>query len=363
MAHKKLHPKYHLFIDLLTYLDRVLHPVFRRKIQRPKRIVLFRQDGIGDFIVSTPAFKTLRENYKDATIDIYVSPLMENIAKQTGYFDNVYTFNLRYTYKENISILSKLINFSRTIREKKYYSFIKSLRMGKYDLAIDLVSKRTNILAARLAGIKQIIGFDFPGGSFLLTQRYSKKHIHMSKNYLGIIDILGVKKKYYKSSLGEYNIKNIKTNERKGIAIHIGAGELVEKYWYGWNELLNQLSKHHKIILYGTNSDYEKKIYQTLNLKNKNIINKYGKLKLEEFIKDVNNINLLICHDSGPMHIADCLGIKVIGIFGPASDPVMWGPTNKGYAIHIADIDKFKNRQETIDIVRKIMEKVDEYGL
>ncbi|MDR3625871.1 MAG: glycosyltransferase family 9 protein [Ignavibacteriaceae bacterium] len=48
----------------------------------------------------------------------------------------------------------------------------------------------------------------------------------------------------------------------------------------------------------------------------------------------INNCNLIIANDSGPMHISAALGVPTIGLFGP-TDPKMHGPyaDNSSYVI------------------------------
>ena len=44
-----------------------------------------------------------------------------------------------------------------------------------------------------------------------------------------------------------------------------------------------------------------------------------------ELLETVRLSSLMICNDSGPMHIAAALGVPVVAMFGP-TDPVLTGP-------------------------------------
>ena len=48
-------------------------------------------------------------------------------------------------------------------------------------------------------------------------------------------------------------------------------------------------------------------------------------LPLREFMGVLKRCQLLICNDSGPMHIATALGVPVVAIFGP-TEPAWFGP-------------------------------------
>jgi hypothetical protein len=94
-----------------------------------------------------------------------------------------------------------------------------------------------------------------------------------------------------------------KKNLTKAIGIHIGADELKEKYWYGWDEFIKELLKNNKVLLFGKDSENESKIYMMLSIvKGKGLIDKYNQLDIMGLIKHLKDVDFLICHDSGPMH-------------------------------------------------------------
>jgi heptosyltransferase II len=54
-------------------------------------------------------------------------------------------------------------------------------------------------------------------------------------------------------------------------------------------------------------------------------IDRSGKTTLVELMKSLQEIDLLVCNDSGAMHLANCLGTPVLAIFGP-TNPTKTGP-------------------------------------
>ena len=56
--------------------------------------------------------------------------------------------------------------------------------------------------------------------------------------------------------------------------------------------------------------------------------------EVDEMAALINNCNVIIANDSGPMHIAAALDIPTLGLFGP-TDPKNHGPynTNSDYII------------------------------
>ena len=52
-------------------------------------------------------------------------------------------------------------------------------------------------------------------------------------------------------------------------------------------------------------------------------------LPLDSFLAVLARCDLLVCNDSGPMHMAESLGVPVVAVFGP-TQPAWFGPTAKG---------------------------------
>jgi ADP-heptose:LPS heptosyltransferase len=50
-----------------------------------------------------------------------------------------------------------------------------------------------------------------------------------------------------------------------------------------------------------------------------------GQTTLGQFIGLLSRLDLAICNDGGPLHLAVACGIKTVSIFGPV-DPLVYGP-------------------------------------
>jgi len=58
------------------------------------------------------------------------------------------------------------------------------------------------------------------------------------------------------------------------------------------------------------------------------VINTAGSLSINELFCLIENLDIIITNDTGPLHIASAQQTKTIGLFGPNS-PVRFGPYNK----------------------------------
>ncbi len=61
--------------------------------KRPLRLLVTKLDHLGDFILSIPALAKLRAKYPDAEIDIIVGSWNVALARELGFFRNVYSFD------------------------------------------------------------------------------------------------------------------------------------------------------------------------------------------------------------------------------------------------------------------------------
>ena len=62
-----------------------------------------------------------------------------------------------------------------------------------------------------------------------------------------------------------------------------------------------------------------------------------GKTGVGELLETVRLSSLMICNDSGPMHIAAALGVPVVAMFGP-TDPALTGPYCEKKSVFVPEI-------------------------
>jgi ADP-heptose:LPS heptosyltransferase len=96
-----------------------------------------------------------------------------------------------------------------------------------------------------------------------------------------------------------------------------------EKTWGGFKqltELILREEKTRKVIWAGSNYVHDRGLYPPAQF-----VNLTGNTSLVSLPALVKRADWVIANDSGPMHLAAALGVKVLGIFGP-TDPRQFGP-------------------------------------
>ena len=313
-----------------------------------RKILVIRNDHIGDLVLSSRVFKELKKKFPCAKITALVSPINKQILEKNK---NVDDFIIIGHGKE---ILKDF---------KRYFSLLRNLRKKKFDLGIDLRGDFLNIfLFMFLPRIKYKIGFykspiskyflDFYYKSieskhetFLVIDLLNKGLNLKCVTYWPEIDIDSKDKERLKHLIKEYSLK-------KFICINPDAS-LEQKQWglENFDELIKFLSEKYpkyKIILVGSD---EKKI-NLLVKKNPKVIS-LVKENLRIVYLLFKKSSLVIAPDGGPMHIAWTAKTNLIAIIPKYLNLNNISPLGKKSKVIHKEINKI-----TVEEVKKEIKRV-----
>lgn len=318
--------------------------------QKVKKILVVRNDRLGEFLLNIPALRALKETFPTAKVTVIINPYNHEFSNLIPFIDQTIEWG-----QERHS-LSRKINL------------ILSLRKAKFELAIMLNPSREFNIYTYLAGIPRRVGYDRKWG-FLLTDKIKdKKYLakkHEVEYNLELVGIIGASTLDKRLSLlvrddivKNFNreLFNLDTNE-DFIIVHPWTSDTV-KQWplENFRQLVSQLIKELGlgIVIIGNRDNFAKsRIFSHLDEK---VINLTGKTTLQELAGFLKGAKLLISGDSGPVHLAACVGTPVIALF--RNDLVgktakRWGPWGNGHIV----IEK-ENLQEIT--VSEVLDKVKE---
>tara|TARA_B100000989_G_scaffold39770_1_gene25228 strand:+ start:129 stop:1082 length:954 start_codon:yes stop_codon:yes gene_type:complete len=277
------------------------------------KILVFRTDRIGDFLVSAPIFSSLKRKYKNCKVDIVCSNLNYDYIKSFEFFNKVFlypdnflnklSFYLNLNNYDHILVLDGKKRsiytsiFKRSINKTLFTPSTSIKNLFKYFFNnvyfIDYNIPKINLINNYLLNIN--CDFNSIDINFLSNYENSKflKYKRLNTNYI----ILNFDEKWiYKSYIKSY--KNIEPTSSQLISF------------------IKSISKNNKIII--VNGYFENALLQELKFKdyikkNKNIIikDKINIFELQFLIKYSDC--LITCHGA-PSHIASNYNIKVIDI-------------------------------------------------
>ena len=294
-----------------------------------KKILVLRYRFIGDTILTVPFLRNLRRAEPDAHICWVVAPGSSDVIHGIPYIDEL-------KYWDPVTIHADSRGAHRTLSAK--WAFIKELRAKRYDKVYVLKRSLSSAIIARLTGAPERIGFDTEGRGFILTKKVPYRNDqHEVQNFLDVLradnipvtdDHLEAWLTESESSFAEAFLRQSGIEEgEKIIALHPFTAN-PPRAWHPDNfiGLANRLQEIYgaRILIFGGKRDTAAATCIRENIKPAPIM-AVGTTSLRESMAILTRCALLICNDSGIMHLAAALQVPLVALFGPQS-PVKFGP-------------------------------------
>lgn len=325
-----------IVFSILFFIPLALESLRRRKWHsygEGMKILILELWGIGDLVMMSAILRPLRERFPEGKISLLSNDFGDTLLSASGCINTFIK-----------------CNFPWTVFKGKYRAWnwdwpslikvIMQLRREKYDLSLDARGDIRNNLLSFLIGAKRRIGYDWTGGGYFLTDvlphAYEKKH--RVEAWIKILDHLHVEAENTRPSLyvseeEQREADNFLVTKNVGngdllIGIHPGAGRKVRCWPLArFAEVAHYLNDKYKarIIVFVEPQGYGNDI----PIHGEFIKAGVGLRELKALIK---RLSLLICNDSGVMHIAGAVNTKTVAIFGPG-DKTRIGPYGENHEI------------------------------
>ena len=315
-----------------------------QKFSAIKKILFFRTDRIGDFLLNLPALHALKATYPHAKITVVLRPLVGELLLRHPDIDETISFDT--TLKPPLS---------------SWWRLFKTLRQQKYDLAIVSNPHKNLHLLCFLLGIPHRIGYDrkWP---FLLTRaiadQKSQSLKHEVEYNLDLVCAAGAALPPHSNPEDHYKIYVTRQEEaelEKLLLIHRIPRQTSlivvnpyttnpKKQWpiEKMRDLIKKLSASGAVLLIGGIDDQSRIKHEILNKMDvTNLFDLSGQLTLRQLSALLKKTDVLISNDSGPVHIAAAFGTKMVILFGTqnaGSNPARWGPWHPDHHSHLCKI-------------------------
>ncbi|MFA6217261.1 MAG: lipopolysaccharide heptosyltransferase II [Candidatus Omnitrophota bacterium] len=303
-----------------------------------KKILVINPFGIGDVLFTTPVVRALRQNFPEGVIAYWCNERVKEVLKHNKNIDIIFALSrgdLKRLYKK-----SKVKALLRLVR------LLKDIKGESFDIAIDFSLDYRYSFFTQFLGIKKRIGFNYKNRGKFLTdtipiESYSSKHV--VEFYLDLLRFLNIQPQTKDLDLSVSPINNVKGkyilsrlgikegDTVIGIAPGVGASWGKDAAFKRWpairftqlsDKIISELGA--KVVILGDESERDIADFIMYSMRYK-AIDLVGKTNIEEFVSLINNVDLLVANDGGPLHCAVALGKKTVSIFGPVDDAV-YGP-------------------------------------
>lgn len=294
-----------------------------------KNVLIRGVNWLGDAVMSLPAVRAIRKLHPEAKISILVKDRVSELFKLEKSVDEVLIY--RGGLKGKIET-------------------IRMLREGNFSRAYLLQNALDAALIATLAGIPERVGWSRDCRGFLLTHpvpynREDRKMHHIDYFFQ-------IPKRFNPALTPEYPWiylpllrrvearRELRKLRRPILAIAPGARYGETKRWRTerFREIaLRFIEKYGDVVLLGLRGDGFK--VEPEELKGEGEIWDFtGKTSLTELISLLSESDLLLCNDSGIMHLGYGLGVPLVALFGSTS-PELTGPPRFAGKVIKAQVD------------------------
>ena len=307
-----------------------------------KKVLITRTDRIGDVVLSTPVFISLKKSFPSVSISVLVRPYTKEIVTDNPNLDEVIIYDPEGEHKT----IGGLLKLAKEIEKKNF------------DTALILFLDFKVGLLTYLSKIPKRIGPGTKLAQIFLTDRIkqhrSKVDKHETDYNLELAEILGAKPIRQSEIYIPYEItKNIDNffslivNRQSSISnpivgIHPGSGGSARNWKpERYAELADKIIDKTGAVIFVTGSPAEDELLDRLVSIIKGKAFKYisyGGLK--ELAAVIERFNVLVGPSTGPIHIATAVGTPVVSIYCPifVCQPKRWGPIGKNDIAIVPDV-------------------------
>ena len=287
---------------------------------------------LGDVILITPLIRATKELFPDAKIDVLVIPQTKEVLVNNPYIETILTFDKRK---------NKIISFIKTITQ---------LRKNKYNLAISPHSSTTTAYLMLLSGIKERLGFNrWHAAKYLTLKVAHLENVHKTRKNLQLLSVFtnrvfSNQTELFPDLKTVTKIENIfaSLSFRKRPVIVISPGSVWNTKRWSQSQYaeLTQLLFEKKYNLIFTGSIEEQELCQEIiKTSGTECLNVAGKLSIMESAALIEKCDLMICNDSGALHIANAMETDVLAFFGPTVQSIGYFPYRKNDIVFETDVN------------------------
>ncbi|HHU0746733.1 TPA: glycosyltransferase family 9 protein [Serratia marcescens] len=321
-----------------------------------ERIAIFSTTALGDLMFNTPAIRAIRERYPRAKLTLVSSYKNGGLVGTSSYFSDV----IYWDHKA-----------------KDMLGVIRRLKKNRPQLAVILHSKAPyDVITAICSGceylFKDVYKNDLSGMEQWLTGISIRDRGHLIQRKLDLVSQLGCDAQNREMFIPVDFPQQPKSLGKVVIGFQMGASEPLRcwpvSHFIGLAKMLLAHSTEYQITLIGAPKEQviEREFMAGLTAEEQSRVASYiGKTTLPQLLGVIDNMDVLVTGDTGPLHLAIALKTKTVSLFvtadpkqtGPYQNPelhqVMHVPTETQ---QLSDIQ----RRQPLSIItsQKVMEKV-----
>lgn len=267
---------------------------------------------LGDLVMSTAFVRALSSTLPDAKIEVIVKKGIDTVVDYLPGIQKKWVFS-----KEDNPGLYGAWAFGKKVASAQ-----------KPDIFFCLPDSFSSAIMARATAAKMRVGYGKEFRSWLLTHTISKNPLqHRAVQYLALLEAAGLSLPPKPAVFLQNNSELLKNRIIVNVNSEAEARRLPVEKAIAVIDLLREKSNA-ELVLVGSPKEYEhvSKVFKGLKSK-EDVLMMAGKTNLKQFIELLGTAPVMLTTDSGPMHLANALGVHTVALEG-ASDEKNTAPFN-----------------------------------
>jgi len=305
----------------------------RTETTTPRKILIIKLSAVGDSVLAVPAWRSLRETFAHARFTVLCSAITHEVVRTIPYFDHLIELDIAGMLR----------------RPHRLADFLRHLRACQFDLVVDFDQwMRTTALLSLATGAPKRVGFDtrHQHRRFCYTDTIRPpRDRHEVDNFLDLAVAAGAKRGSRQLQMwippeevawARQVVAAVRGGDGTVVAFHPGCGGAgVPRQWplQSYIELGNRLTRLDSIAIVVTGSSSEvalaEQIAGQIGGKAASLA---GAHSITRFAAILQCCDLLVCGNTGAMHIAAAVGTPTVALHGP-TNPRKWGPVGEGHVV------------------------------
>ena len=304
---------------------------------RIERVLVHRLGSLGDTVMALPGFHLVRRVFPRAKITVLTNlpvqskaPPLENVLGSSGLYDAV------IAYPVGIRDVAAIARLRRQIADQKF-ELVVSLAAAR-----GLFNSARDWCFFRSCGIPRTVGLPFayadlasprqPDGSYEWEARRLVRRLAP----LGPVELAADEWWDLRLTPGEdaEAARVLQTHRVAQPFLAVSVGTKVDTNDWGearWNTLVMRLAQHHPhlpLVAFGSREDRARS-ERLLGCWRGPTANLCGVTAPRVSAAVLRSATLFLGHDSGPMHLAACVGVPCVGIFSARNVAGKWYPRGR----------------------------------
>ena len=274
-----------------------------------RRILIIRGGAIGDFIVTLPAIKLVRDTIANTHIEVLGYPAITELAVAAGIADATRSIEHRS---------HALLFVPGAKLDDELVEWLKS-----FNVIVSYLHDPDSIVRGNMERIGVRTYLDAP-------HRVEEGQGHAASQLAKPLESLAM---YLDDPAPRIQVANAEARSPR-IAVHPGSGS-IKKNWSldHWCRVLHELRDHPLVLITGE-AERERGITDAVRDACPDLtIEHWDSLPLVEVARRLPSCSAFLGHDSGISHLAAACGVPCHLFFGP-TDPATWAPANENVVVH-----------------------------